>query len=236
MRYWRYLPAQYGAPGSRTFPVIISLHGRGETGDLQLAGRVAIARRIQVFNEEMCFVVNGARDCFIVLSPWIERAYEIAYVTAIMAVVDQMPQVDRSRIYLTGLSMGGGMALKFAALPGNASRFAALTPLAAAAGTVVAGDTPCTIADADLPVWALHDVGDAVVSFAQSEAWVNTINGERALPDGSLCGAPTPRARLTALSGFGHQIWDTIYDPSQRYFLDGSTPVNLYHWLLLHRH
>jgi hypothetical protein len=244
MQFWRYLPADYGTDPNRKFPVIISVHGVGEISNVNSVKNVGVARRISVHNNDMCFTVNSVRDCFIVISPWVSSGWDVKFIRGAFDAALAMPNADPSRIYLTGLSMGGGMSFRFATntITGTtpaqryASKLAALVPLAAAAGDgQTASPSPCTIADANLPTWAIHDELDTTVGYKESWGWIDVINGVKPhTASNTTCTAPTPRAQFTATSGFGHNVWDTVYDPAQTYFKDGTTSVNLYHWLLLH--
>src|SRR5205085_2048760 len=77
-------------------------------------------------------------------------------------------QVDPQRIYLTGLSMGGGGTWALAAA--YPERFAAIVPICGAGGAA---------ADAkrlkDLPTWVFHGAKDRTVPVARSETMVNAL-------------------------------------------------------------
>ncbi len=241
--YWRYVPAGYGADPDRRFPVLIFVHGIGEVN--------VPASKILEFGPpkliqngaDMCFTVRGVRDCFIVLSPHVQASWDNAYVDAVVKVAHQLPHADQSRIYLSGLSMGGGMALHYAsemdmsATPplSHSIGLAAIVPICPSAGTVQNKHTPCNISNANLPVWAYHGDADATVPINDSRSWIETINGARAKPDGTRCGAPVPNAMLTPLPGRDHFIWDDIYNPAQLWAADGADRINIYQWLLLHK-
>src|SRR5690606_23701288 len=90
---------------------------------------------------------------------------------AIMALLDELIatyEVDASRIYLTGLSMGGWGTWNLAIT--NPSRFAAIVP-------ICGGEKPAKAsALKDVPIWAFHGAKDEVVPVSESEAMVNAIN------------------------------------------------------------
>jgi predicted peptidase len=102
-KYQIYLPRDYDE--ERNWPVILFLHGGGERGDNGLAQtHVGLGRAIRFNPERWPAIVifpQAAEGEF-----WIGETAEIA-----MAALDQTINnysIDESRIYLTGLSLGGG--------------------------------------------------------------------------------------------------------------------------------
>ncbi|MDR1465758.1 MAG: hypothetical protein LBJ11_10750, partial [Oscillospiraceae bacterium] len=87
-----------------TFPLLIFLHGadrNGTDGKASLAHAFLLRCHLRIF----------CREKFYVLIP--QLAYGANYDTdefsdALGAVIERIPQVDRRRIYLTGISQGGG--------------------------------------------------------------------------------------------------------------------------------
>jgi len=74
------------------------------------------------------------------------------------ATLAKHPEIDRSRVYLTGLSMGsfGSWAL----LPEHRARFAGAILVCGA------GDEAAAVANlGDFPIWALHSIDDFVVAY-----------------------------------------------------------------------
>lgn len=140
---------------------------------------------------------------------------------------------DMSRVYLTGLSMGGIGAWSFAGAldfdRGGASaggRLAAIVPIAGQGSSFSA----CTIAKAGVAVWAFHGAEDDVVDPSGSIGQVRAING---------C-APRPREKaiLTLYPGVAHDSWTRTYDPASRFDPRTGKPdaegVNIYQWMLMH--
>ena len=69
--YLEYLPPGY-ASAEKTFPLLIYLHGGGEVGD----GSTESLSKVKSWgppsfldNYDLCFSVDGVKECFIVLSP-----------------------------------------------------------------------------------------------------------------------------------------------------------------------
>ena len=143
--YWEYLPA--GHYSSNTiYPLLVFLHGSGESGPpdgSQLAKVKAHGppKLIQA-NHDMCFDTPTGRECFIVVSPQNGRGWwDNRDTAAIVAHAMQAYHVDPKRVYVTGLSMGGGAtwtlatAIEDGSNPSSywAARFAAIAPICGAA-------------------------------------------------------------------------------------------------------
>ena len=112
------------------------------------------------------------------------------------------PNVDASRIYVTGLSMGGfGTWDILRREPGT---FAAAVPMSGG------GDLATAAAIKNTPVWAFHGSADNVVSVDTTRKMV------QALTDAG--GSP----KYTEIAGGGHAIWSDVYADA------GNT---LYPWL-----
>ena len=144
---------------------------------------------------------------FVTVSPLLgaDQDWDVARLDALLDHVTKTLRIDRSRIYLTGLSRGGHASWRWAmADPG---RFAAVAPVAGY------GDTSTACALKDKPVWAFHGDRDDVVKPEGSFAMQRAIRA---------CGGLT--ARLTIYPDLGHNAWDPAYDDP-----------SLYLWLLSHR-
>ena len=100
MKYLLYLPADYIDDGSRSFPLMLFLHGSGERGDdLQLVKKNGPPKVAVKMNLP-----------FIILSPQCpmsEPWWNIENVKVLLDDIISRYPVDRDRIYVTGLSMGG---------------------------------------------------------------------------------------------------------------------------------
>ncbi|MBI1302193.1 MAG: prolyl oligopeptidase family serine peptidase [Phycisphaera sp.] len=119
-----------------------------------------------------------------------------ALVAAIEEVLATKP-VDRDRVYLTGLSMGGFGAFDLAAR--RPELFAAIAP-------ICGGGDPTTAARfAHLPLAIVHGADDPVVPVALS----------RAMRDAAVAAGGSPR--FLELAGIGHDAWT----PAYRFGTDG---------------
>jgi hypothetical protein len=138
-------------------------------------------------------------------------------IEAILNYAIQHYKVDVSRIYMTGLSKGGGYTFDFAGKNAvNANKLAAIVPTAEASLPVHAQAR--TIAAANLPVWATHNLGDIDISVSYTNDYINWINEPP---------APTPLAKKTIFPGNGHDSWTQTYNPEFR-----ENGMNIYEWML----
>ncbi len=157
--FWHFVPAAHRQP-DRPWPLILFLHGAGERGtDLRGAirhGPPTIARK----QPDFPFVVV-APQC-----PPGERWQTRALLHLLDEALQRFP-VDTSRIYLTGLSMGGAGAWQLAAAAPQ--RFAALVPICGY------GDPASVTRLGRLPTWVFHGARDTVVRLEESERMVQAL-------------------------------------------------------------
>lgn len=218
--FWEYKPGTYASDKSTKYPLIIFLHGIGERGngtsELYKVKKIGIPAYINR-GEKMRFYKNGAWHTFIVLSPQCPNRYGMwptSYVDAMIDYAENNLRIDRNRIYLTGLSMGGGGTWRWAsASEKNAKKVAAIA-------TVCAPDwltNGCNIARASLPMWSFHATNDPIVRVSIITSAINRV----------LRCSPAVRPLKTVWSSGGHAIWDKAYDTKHNY----QSP-NVFEWFL----
>jgi predicted esterase len=220
--YYEYLPIGYSS-GSQTYPLLILLHGLGELGN---GSASQLPSLLQYGPEHMItqgvfptsFTVNGKTFSFIIIVPQFINWPQPTDVDSIIDYAIQHYRVDISRVYLTGLSMGGGAVWDYA---GNnltyANRIAAIVPISGASyPDVYRSDT---IATANLPVWATHNDSDQTVPSWYTIDYINYIN--------SAPTPPNPLAYKTIFHSFSHDAWDSTY--SIGFTRNG---MNIYQWML----
>ena len=117
-------------------------------------------------------------------------------------------RVDKRRIYLTGLSMGG-FGTYYIALD-HPERFAAIVPICGGL-TWWAGFHERVAALKDMPVWVFHGAKDETVPVEASQEAVDALR------------AVGNDARFTVYPEAGHDSWTETY----------NNP-DLYTWLLCH--
>lgn len=204
--YQVYVPADYQS--KPTWPAILFLHGAGERGDDGLVQtNVGLGPAIRQ---------NPARYPAIVVFPQAPRDSQWVGTPADMAVAALQQtmrefHVDPTRVYLTGLSMGGHGTWYVAYR--HPELFAAVVPIcgwvrdfAMFRGSlpVVPGDSAAVMTNlvqrlAKVPIWIFHGEVDQVVN----------VNGSRE-PAAALKAASAD-VRYSELLGLNHNSWDAAY-------------------------
>jgi predicted peptidase len=161
MDYLVWLPQGYGQDAEKQWPLILFLHGAGSaTNDSQFVLSYGLPEVLHKGDqpEDFPFVVVSPQAFPNV--PWWEGD-TLAILNALLDEVLRSYQVDPSRVYLTGLSMGGyGSWWLATAYP---DRFAALVSVAGSGyrtPTPPGEETICKLQD--LPVWAIHGAQDVI--------------------------------------------------------------------------
>ncbi len=153
--YWRYTPSGYNADADERFGAMLFFHGIGERGSNlnQLLG-LGPPQQIQ----------NGMDFDVLVFSPQLPSgSWRADDIDAWVDYLVDTYKVDRKRIYLTGLSWGGGGTWGW----GETGQAAAI----ATACGVNGGNQNHRLND--VPLWAWHNYGDTTVNRGAS---VNTLN------------------------------------------------------------
>jgi len=169
-RYWIYTPASHDV--KRKWPLLIFLHGAGESGtnlDDMISVGATGCPPVELANGTASPTLT---ENFIVASPqtnagWGDVSKLKSFVRNLIDSADLA--VDESRVYCTGVSMGGGGAW----LAGATGRFAAVAPVCGAARA-----DPSTLDGVD--VWAFHGSNDVVVPASVTDYNVEKLNDRRA--------------------------------------------------------
>jgi len=200
--YVVYLAANY-AP-SRSWPVILFLHGSGERGtDAMRATQIGVGSAIRRDRDLVPAIVvfpiapEGAR--------WLGELADLA-MRALDRTIDEF-NVDRDRVYLTGLSMGGYGAYHLALA--HPDRWAAMvvvcggllphaTTTAVQQSPLIVGDDPYAFVAQSIrhiPIWLFHGEKDPVIPVEESRRM------KLACPD----------VRYTEYANVEHNSWDRAY-------------------------
>lgn len=215
--YLEYVPQDYNA-NSEKYPVVIFLHGIGERG-ANSTDPATLSTTIQsvATHGPPMHVKNGVQFPFILISPQLKNNYgswSSWYVMEVINHVKTYLRIDERRIYLTGLSLGGGgtwvTAQDYSAL------FAAIAPVC---GGYNSTSKACNLGAENLPVWAFHGDADSVVPLSRSVNMVNAINNCTPTPD--------PLAKITIYPGVGHNSWTKAYKTDH-----SLHNPNVYEWLM----
>ncbi len=198
--YLLHIPKSKSTAIDGQLPLLIFLHGSGERGhDFELLKKHGPPKIIE----------SGADFPFITLTPQcpLNQRWDALALNELIDEIIKKHPVDTSRIYLTGLSMGGygtwDLAIKFP------TKFAAIAPICGGSDTN-AWDAPNHILT--LPIWAFHGAMDQVVPLERTVNIIKNLKAAGANP------------KLTIYPMAGHDSWTETYDNPE-----------LYTWLLTHR-
>lgn len=217
--FYEYLPQGYSATGTTTYPLIIMIHGMGEYGNgstsLPLVKKHGVPHEISVGRFPTSFTVNGQTFKFIVISPqWLRQA-SAANINGVIDYALAHYKVDSKRIYLTGLSAGGGVVENAACDLTVSKRIAAVVEFC---GTGYATTTKATtIVNNNVSFWGIHNVHDDEVSSSKTTAWVNDIIGVKS----------SAAAKKTMPNASGHNCWSSRYVATWK-----ENNMNIYEWML----
>jgi predicted peptidase len=158
IHYWEYVPCE--KQSEEKLPLLIFLHGMGERGnDLNLVK----------FHGPPSFLDNKKDFPFICISPqcpdsvyWKEDLLLPFY----DEIIAKYP-IDKDRIYITGLSMGGF---------GTWGSIVAKPDLFAAAVPICGGGDPSQLESIKtIPIWVFHGAKDDVVPLIRSKEMVDGL-------------------------------------------------------------
>lgn len=189
--YTQYLPKDFDE--SKKYPLVFFLHGAGEWGeDLDVACRHGFMKHVRESGKEYPFI------CVAPQCP--ANKYWACYTESLLAFLDYICQtlpVDKDRIYLTGLSMGGtGTWMLGMAAP---ERFAAMAPICGS-GIYWFGE-----ALVNIPIMVYHGDCDEVVPVENSMEMVRSVNKRGG------------NATIKILKGVWHNAWDAAYEGDELY-------------------
>ena len=228
--FYEYLPQGYST-GSQLYPMIVFLHGIGECGDGSAAQLPYVLRNgppklISQGTFPVSFTVNNQTFKFIVISPQFSVWPQPTDVDSVVNYALAHYRVDPNKVYLTGLSMGGGATWEY---PGSTTapygaKLAAIVP-------ICGGSSPSMyraqqIVKYQLAVWATHNQGDPTCNVSTTIDYIDSINKARniAISKGIPVG-PAPKMTIFPVSG--HDAWTQTYDPAYK-----ENNMNVYEWML----
>lgn len=191
----------------KKYPVILFLHGAGERGDDNV-------NQLMYFPEQMASSPWREKyPCFLIAPQcrtekwWAGRrrssddgdaaaiSEQMAVVEGILADVLEEQPIDRDRVYLTGLSMGGYGSWDLASR--HPDWFAAVAPICGGGNAESAKNL------VGVPLWAFHGGADAVVPVARSQEMIEAIRAAGGKP------------KYTEFEGVGHNSWTPAYSDAE---------------------
>jgi predicted esterase len=194
--YALYLPRTFETP--KEYGLLISLHSEDSNHRTNLAQVLGIAGRGMVAPQGSGFPVLRDHE-LIVASPLARGSMGYQGIAEqdvydVLADVERRYPVDRDRVYLTGISMGGGGALWLAETrPDVWAAVAAMCP------DNMPGSEDLGANLLNLPVRIYHGEQDTIVPSSSSRAW------QRRLLD---AGVPVSYMEYPATR---HNVWDVAY-------------------------
>ncbi|HWQ92995.1 MAG TPA: prolyl oligopeptidase family serine peptidase [Clostridia bacterium] len=206
VNYLLYLPEGYDADPAKRWPLMLFLHGAGERG--------TNIWKVAVHGPPKHAAV-GSNFPFIVVSPQCPEGQRWSN-EVLLGLLDEVTgayRVDTTRIYLTGLSMGGyGTWNLGCSYP---EKFAAIVPICGGGEkiSILLASRERSQALRSLGVWAFHGAKDPVVPLEESQRMVDALRqvGVRDV-------------KFTVYPEANHDSWTETYQNPE-----------LYEWLLKHQ-
>lgn len=210
IRYLLYLPEDFKNKKNK-FPLILFFHGSGESGvNLQLIKKNGIPK-----------IVEKKRNFpFVVISPQYEldryfrliNQPSVKTYDAFFDFIINKYNIDKKRIYITGLSYGGYLTWKISIE--HPERFAAIAPVCGF-GVSESMKNPLKIPEdldkiKDIPIHVFHGENDDTVPIFNSIIMVDALK---------KIGA---NVKLTIYPNVGHNSWVNAYEKNN----------SLYNWFL----
>ena len=214
--YYETLPARYSLT-TKKYPLIIFIHGGGELGTglsrLTCCGIPYYTSR-GLFPPK--FYYNGAYYSYIVISPQFRANPSASNVQSVIDYAKSKYRIDASRIYVTGLSMGGAETWEWSATYGqNAAAVAPVCPAIKPTTTLASN-----VASKNLPIWGIYSDADYYIPEQWGKDWFNWIDARNTMY--------APKTKLTIWYGISHNsTWAKAFNPQTK--VDG---INLYEWML----
>ncbi len=211
--YLVYLPEGYEKEAQKDWPLIFFLCGTGERGE----NAFRLAK-----HGPWTWILQKGDLPFIIVAPMLEetrafRSFPEVYMSGALDEILADYRVDEKRVYLTGLSMGGEAAYRFALYRPEA--FAAMAMFAGfdarfSPGGRAEGFKPSDLPLSrmkDIPVLAFHGAEDPFVPVAEAQQTVDALKQAGA------------EVQFTILADHDHDSWSEAF-LSQAF----------YDWLLQH--
>lgn len=206
INYLLFLPEGYDAKSEKRWPLILFLHGAGERGTN--VWKVAT-------HGPPKHVTSKPDFPFIVVSPQCPegRIWSNDKLLPLLDEIVRTHKVDRSRIYLTGLSMGGYGTWSLGL--SHPEMFAAIAPICGGGEFISpylsSHDQPEALRS--LGIWAFHGAKDPVVPLSETERMVELAKK-----------LGIKEVKLTVYPEAAHDAWTEAYKNPE-----------LYQWLLEHK-
>jgi len=194
--YLLYLPEGYDKQQDKKWPLIVFLHGSGESGsDINMVKKHGPPKLLAAGGAEL-----PVKD-FVVVSPQCpaaRRGWNTDHLNMLLDDILDKYRVDQDRVYLTGLSMGGFGTWSWA--EHYPERFAAIAPMCGGGDPIFANRLR------KMPIWVFHGEKDPVVPIKSSEVMVEAVKK-----------AGNENVKFTRYPNAGHDCWTESYNNPELY-------------------
>lgn len=204
--YRIFIPTTYKA--GTPIPLVLALHGSGERGDNNTAQLTANklattwaldtvqAKHPSIVVAPQCPLSDSWVDYYKPVNSVAIRP-SLGKVVELLDSLEVQFTLDKERLYVVGLSMGGFASWELLArYPG---RFAAAVPICGA------GDTTKAALMKNTPIWAFHGAADPTVPVAGSRTMIAALRKV----------GTNPEPKYTEYPGVGHDSWtNAMKDPN----------------------
>jgi predicted peptidase len=186
-KYVLFIPKDYD--GKKAYPLILFLHGAGETGeDGQKQAKTGLGKAIREQADTFPFITVFPQSQ---KRTWKADSDDGKRALAILEETKKDYKIDEKRVYLTGLSMGGFGTWSFAeAFP---EKWAAIVPICGG------GDPKSAEKIKNIPCWIFHGDADNAVKVDRSRDMKKALEAAGGKPN------------YTEYPGVGHNSWDKAY-------------------------
>lgn len=219
--FYEAIPTIYNT-SSEPLPAMIFIHGSGQFGngknDLPMLLQEGITQLLDEKKIPATFSVQGSSYSIIYFSPQFSSQFSIPALHEFIQFIKDNYKIDSTRIYIAGISRGAELAC----------RYAGVYPESVTAVISMAGGIPedsrdvsaQSIASNAIPVWAIHNTGDNVIPYKNSEALVQLIHQYN-------LSATTLLTLLPPTGPLNHDCWTRSTDPQFKIY-----NLNIYEWAL----
>ena len=190
--YLLYVPHDYD--DEKSYPLMFFLHGAGERGD--------DINLVKVHGPPK-YADQGSRFDYLIVSPqnkpntrWASKEY-LGNLNELYSHVVENYNINTSRVYLTGLSMGGQGTWEWA--KDSPEKFAAIAPIC---GFSNKNNIENLVS---IPIWVFHGAKDRVVDIKESEtmvAWLKELGAD---------------VKFTVYPEANHDSWTETYENPEFY-------------------
>ena len=176
----------------KKYPLMIFLHGRG--------ARSESTEKLHKYSSLLHLQERQNKRGYILLAPHCSRGDWNEWMMSLIHLLEQireLPYVDKTRVYLTGNSMGGYGTWALSTL--RSDWFAAIMPICGGGIPAMANQL------GTLPIRAFHGLRDKTVDPIESLQMAKAVN---------IVGG---RAELILYPEFAHNCWDAVYTDEKNY-------------------